>query len=733
MAGTPITLSDADACVDALIQKVGKDITLGLPLGLGKPVRLANALYRRACHDKTLNLHIVTAISMLAPSGSSSLERRFMKPFAERLYGDIPELAYAADVVKGLLPDNVQVSEFFFKAGSFLHHNSQQQNYVCTNYTHAVRDLLAQGVNVVAQMVSPPEEVGGDLFSLSCNPDLTLDLIPELNAMEREGHPIALIAETNRNLPYLGRDAEIPADTFDVVLDQPEQDYPLFSVPQMAISPTDHLIGFYASTLLRDGGTLQVGIGSLGAALVHSTIMRHRNNDAWHRTYQALNIEQSFPIASRCGGTGVFEEGLYGCSEMMVDGFIHLMKAGILKREVYDHVGLQLLINRGRISATVTLATLDVLREEEWIDSPLRARDVRWLKRYGILNDQVIFKGGRLTVGEYSLDPDLDDPEAREHLASLALGSHLTGGVVLHGGFYLGPESFYQALRDLAPIQKDRLCMTSVNFINHLYDHRFGDQKLKVAQRKDSRFINSAMMHTLNGAAVSDGLEDGRVVSGVGGQYNFVAMAHDLPGARSILTLRSTRQSDGKAVSNIVFSYGHCTIPRHLRDIVITEYGIADVRGKTDQEVYLGLIRIADSRFQQELLNRAQSAGKVASGFRLPAEWCQNTPELVQSALQAAGENAFPAFPFGCDFTEEELTLGKALRGLKAATATRRGKVATLWRALRTSTGDEVVQPLLERMSLTAPSGFKARLDRRLLVHGLRQSGHFTSSEDNAD
>ncbi len=733
MAKAPLTLTDADACVEALIQKVGKDITLGLPLGLGKPVRLANALYQRACQDKTLKLHIVTAISMLAPSGSSSLERRFMKPFAERLYGDIPELAYAADVMKGRLPDNVQVSEFFFKAGSFLNNHSQQQNYVCTNYTHAVRDLLAQGVNVVAQMVSPPEHANSDFFSLSCNPDLSLDLIPELKAMEHNGRAIALIAETNRNLPYFGRDAEIPAEMFDVVLDQPKQDYPLFSVPQMSISPADHLIGFYASTLLRDGGTLQVGIGSLGAALVYSTIMRHRNNDLWQKTFEALEIARRFPVATHCGGTGIFEEGLYGCSEMMVDGFVHLMKAGVLTREVYDHVGLQGLLNRGRLRPAITLETLDVLREEELIASPLRARDVRWLIRYGILNDQVIFKGGRLVLGEHTLDPDLDDQEARERLATLALGSQLTGGVVLHGGFYLGPENFYQALRELTPAQKNRICMTSVNFINHLYDHRFGDQKLKVAQRKDSRFINSAMMYTLNGAAVSDGLEDGRVVSGVGGQYNFVAMAHELPGARSILSLRSTRQSGGKAVSNIVFSYGHCTIPRHLRDIVVTEYGIADIRSQSDQEVYLRLIRIADSRFQQDLLRQAQKAGKVASSFRLPVEWCQNTPKSVQDGLQAAGEDAFPAFPFGCDFTAQELILGKALRGLKAATATRRGKVATLWRALRAGAGDDAMQPLLERMSLGAASGFKAQMDRRLLVYGLRLTGHSTSSEDNAD
>ena len=92
------------------------------------------------------------------------------------------------------------------------------------------------------------------------------------------------------------------------------------------------------------------------------------------------------------------------------------------------------------------------------------------------------------------------------------------------------------------------------------------------------------MMMTALGAAVSDGLEDGRVVSGVGGQYNFVAMAHALPKARSMLLLRASRDEHGKQVSNIRWNYGHTTIPRQLRDVVITEYGIADLRGKSPQE-----------------------------------------------------------------------------------------------------------------------------------------------------
>jgi len=141
-----------------------------------------------------------------------------------------------------------------------------------------------------------------------------------------------------------------------------------------------------------------------------------------------------------------------------------------------------------------------------------------------------------------------------------------------------------------------------------------------------------------------------------------------------------------------------------------------------DEQVYLRLIRIADSRFQQELLKQAQKARKVDPSFSLPASWCNNTPRAVRAALAAAGNgDRFPAFPFGRDFTDEELTLGKALNGLKAATATRRGKLSTLWHAARASDEEGRYQPLLERMGLRNPRGLREKLDQRLVIFGLQQ------------
>ena len=61
--------------------------------------------------------------------------------------------------------------------GSLLDSPLAQQQYVSTNYTHVVRDLLDIGINVLAQLVGKEDESSGRL-SLSCNPDLTLGLVP---------------------------------------------------------------------------------------------------------------------------------------------------------------------------------------------------------------------------------------------------------------------------------------------------------------------------------------------------------------------------------------------------------------------------------------------------------------------------------------------------------------------------------------------------------------------------
>jgi hypothetical protein len=218
----------------------------------------------------------------------------------------------------------------------------------------------------------------------------------------------------------------------------------------------------------------------------------------------------------------------------------------------------------------------------------------------------------------------------------------------------------------------------------------------------------------------SDALEDGRVVSGVGGQYNFVTMAQALDDGRSILLIRSTRTDDGTPRTNVRATYGNITIPRHLRDIVVTEYGIADVRGRTDQDVATALIEIADSRFQDGLLHEAQQSDKIANRYRIPASCRGNRSQKLDRILAPfRARGLFPAFPFGTDLTNEEIVLKTALQHLKHAITHKRGLIprrGVLRKVIDVPNG---ARPYLDRMKLDAPRTVKERLLQRAVVFAL--------------
>jgi len=212
-----------------------------------------------------------------------------------------------------------------------------------------------------------------------------------------------------------------------------------------------------------------------------------------------------------------------------------------------------------------------------------------------------------------------------------------------------------------------------------------------------------------------------RVVSGVGGQYNFVAMAHALPEARSILTLRSTRDKNSTVTSNILWSYGNTTIPRHLRDIVVTEYGVADLRGLSDQDTIAALLNIADSRFQDGLKREAQAAGKLRLDHRIPDLHRNNTPRALEERfILARARGLFSEFPFGTDFTGEEIVLAKALTRLKEKSTGGWLRVKTVGLAAASRGTPSAIRPYLERMSLNAPKTRQEWLWQRLLVQELR-------------
>lgn len=642
-------LVSLDDAVKALLERTDGQIVLAAPLGLGKPHRVLNAIYDAVEQDKNCRLEIYTALSLTPPKPGADLEKRFLQPFLERHFGtDFPSLRYAIAQRSNSLPANITVQEFYMQSGGLLNSSQAQRQYNSLNYTHVPRALAAKNINVLVQKVA--REPGGTRLSLSCNPDISFDLLDEIT---RLGKPKPLlIAEVDPNLPWIGGTAVVDAEFFDVVLELPAPAPKLFAPPRQAVSDAEYAIGLRASALIKDGGTLQIGIGSLSDALCHALILRHQCNADYREMLNQLAPGYlDSDLVKQVGGAEPFSIGLYGASEMVNEGFMHLYKAGILKRRVLDDVELMQRECNNMLSEADRQRLLD---EGHWLD----------------------------------------------------------------GGFYLGSQDLYRWLRELPDAEKNGIGMTRISHINELYG---GNEQLERLQRRHARFCNTCMMMTVLGAVASDGLENGRVVSGVGGQYNFVAMAHALHDGRSILMFRALREQGHSAQSNVLWNYGHTTIPRHLRDIAVNEYGVADLRAADDEQCVKAMLSICDARFIQKLMNKAKRELKLDRGFEAPVAWTLNRAAPLSAALKVFRKKGLlPDYPLGCDFTPVESRLVKALGLLKTETTSLSGKLSIVACAMLTTSAPDL--EAMQRMGLQAPATLKEKFTAKLLRYALQRT-----------
>ena len=611
----------------AIVERVGSEVVLGLPIGIGKATHVVDALFELAAEDKSLSLTIFTGLTLEVPEPASDLERRFLEPIADRLYRDWPVPKYARAIRENTMPDNIAVHEFYLRPGAFLGNQYVQQRYANINYSEVADELMRLGVNVVAQLVAESEDRPGR-YSLGANPEVTLDLLPYFNSRRESGLPGLLVGQLNRNMPYMQGDAELESAELDLVLDGDEYNHPLFSLPNRRVSDGDYATAMHVASLIRDGGTIQVGIGSLSDAVAHCLRLRHTDPQRFASVLAELPGGSSSPRRQVLPiETGDFTEGLYSSTELLSDALFSLFEAGIVKRPA---------------------------------------------------------------------DADTE--------------------TVMDAGFFIGSNALYEGLRNL-PVERRRLInMTQISRVNTL----FGDEHRKRSQRRDARFVNETMMVTLLGAAVSDGLEDGRVVSGVGGQFDFISMAQSLDNAMSILMCRAARGSKGKRKSNVRWNYGHTTVPRHHRDVYVTEYGIAATRGCSDRDIIDRMLHISGAEFHDELLRSARASGKVEKDYAMQLDADQNRPARITAVFDTC-RDAFPAFPLGTELTDEEAALAEALTWLQEETATTSGKLRCVAGAMFASVEDKHAAAL-ERMGYDKPSGLGDRVMGKMIGRALKRT-----------
>lgn len=156
-----------------------------------------------------------------------------------------------------------------------------------------------------------------------------------------------------------------------------------------------------------------------------------------------------------------------------------------------------------------------------------------------------------------------------------------------------GDRNLYEFLNDNSSME-----LYPVDYVNDPY---------VIGQNDNVISINAFLEVGLDGEVNAETVQ-GRQYSAPGGQLDFVRGAQISKGGKSILTAYSTAQNG--TVSRIVPKIGGpVTDPRADTEYVVTEYGVADLRGKSTSARAAALIAIAHPKFREELSSRAREMG----------------------------------------------------------------------------------------------------------------------------
>ncbi|MBQ3436997.1 MAG: acetyl-CoA hydrolase/transferase family protein [Fusobacterium sp.] len=157
--------------------------------------------------------------------------------------------------------------------------------------------------------------------------------------------------------------------------------------------------------------------------------------------------------------------------------------------------------------------------------------------------------------------------------------------------FLMGTEKLYKYVDNNPEVE-----LHPVDYVNN---------PLVIAQNDNMISINSAIQVDLMGQVNSETIGS-KQFSGTGGQVDFVRGASMSKGGKSIIALPSTAAKG--TISKIVFRLDEgsaVTTSRNDVDYVVTEYGIAALKGKTLRERAKELIAISHPKFREELTRKA--------------------------------------------------------------------------------------------------------------------------------
>jgi 4-hydroxybutyrate CoA-transferase len=161
----------------------------------------------------------------------------------------------------------------------------------------------------------------------------------------------------------------------------------------------------------------------------------------------------------------------------------------------------------------------------------------------------------------------------------------------------------------LVALPPEEMAAIDNNPVFELYDFGYTDDLRRLIQIEHFVTVNNALTVDLTGQVCAESLGH-RMYTGVGGQTVFMIAGAYSPGGKSVSVLPSSSvpTATGQRVSRIVPVLdpgGVVTVPRTYVDYVVTEYGIATLRGKTLKERARELVSVSHPDFRADLAKQA--------------------------------------------------------------------------------------------------------------------------------
>ncbi len=139
----------------------------------------------------------------------------------------------------------------------------------------------------------------------------------------------------------------------------------------------------------------------------------------------------------------------------------------------------------------------------------------------------------------------------------------------------------------------------------------YGNDPFVIARNRNMKSVNTAMEIDLTGQICSESIGASQY-SGTGGATDYAYGAMHSEGGRSIIAFASTARGGSVSKIKAVLTPGAgVSITRNHADTIVTEYGVAELRGRTIRERVDALIAIAHPDFRAELRRQAREYGIV--------------------------------------------------------------------------------------------------------------------------